>query len=56
MRIGFLVPPAISQDKIPERVYGCTFTYYKQPQLPLLYVAAILEREGHEIDLKDFTG
>ena len=55
MRIGLLVPPAISQDKIPERVYGCTFTYYKQPQLPLLYVASILEREGHEITLKDFT-
>lgn len=55
MRIGLLVPPALSQDKIPERVYGCTFTYYKQPQLPLLYVAAILEQEGHEITLKDFT-
>jgi len=55
MKICFIVPPAISQDKIPERVYGCTFTYYKQPQLPLLYVAAILEQEGHEITLKDFT-
>ncbi len=56
MRIALIVPPAIVQNKIPERVYGCTFTYYKQPQLPLLYVAAILEQEGHGVTFRDFTG
>lgn len=55
MKIGLIVPPAISQDRIPERVYGCTFTYYKQPQLPLLYVGAVLEREGHQVVFRDFT-
>jgi radical SAM superfamily enzyme YgiQ (UPF0313 family) len=56
MKICFIIPPARKTDKVPERVYGCTFTYYKQPELPMLYVAAVLEKDGHLVELKDFTG
>lgn len=55
MNICFVVPPAIDSQKVPERVYGCTFTFYKQPELPVLYAASVLEKEGHEVVLKDFT-
>jgi radical SAM superfamily enzyme YgiQ (UPF0313 family) len=55
MKICLIIPPARAAEKVPERVYGCTFTYYKQPELPMLYVAAVLEREGHAVTLKDFT-
>lgn len=55
MKICLLIPPAKSAAKVPERVYGCTFTYYKQPPLPMLYVAAVLEKGGHGVELKDFT-
>lgn len=55
MKICFIIPPAKDPDKVPERVYGCTFTYYKQPELPVLYAAAVLEREGFPVALKDFT-
>ncbi len=55
MKICFIIPPAKSSNRIPERVYGCTFTYYKQPPLPMLYAAAVLEREGYPVSLKDFT-
>lgn len=55
MKICLLIPPAKEQSKTPERVYGCTFTYYKQPELPMLYVASILEKQGHTVVLQDFT-
>ena len=56
MRVCFLIPPALERGRQPERVYGCTFSVYKQPEIPMLYVAALLEREGHSVILKDFTG
>lgn len=55
MKICLLIPPAKSRDKTPERVYGCTFTYYKQPELPMLYAASVLEKQGHTAMLHDFT-
>lgn len=55
MDICLLIPPARTQDKVPERVYGCTFTYYRQPPLPMLYVASLLEKEGYSIEFRDFT-
>ncbi len=55
MKICLLIPPAKTLDKTPERVYGCTFTYYKQPELPMLYVASVLEKDGHSVVLRDFT-
>ncbi len=54
-RVCLLVPPARSADKVPERVYGCTFTYYRQPELPMLYVASLLEQDGHAVELKDYS-
>lgn len=55
MNICFVVPPAREQHKVPERVYGCTFSYYKQPELPILYAVSVLKQEGHAVLLKDFT-
>ena len=55
MKICLLIPPAKAPDRVPERVYGCTFTYYKQPALPMLYVASVLEQAGHTVVLRDFT-
>ena len=55
MKICLLIPPAKTIDKTPERVYGCTFTYYKQPELPMLYAASMLEKDGHSVALRDFS-
>ena len=55
MKICFIIPPAKSRNKVPERVYGCTFTYYRQPPLPILYAASVLLKEGHTVGLMDFT-
>ena len=56
MKICLLIPPTKQKDKQPERVYGCTFSVYKQPEIPILYVAALLEQAGHAVALNDFTG
>jgi len=55
VKIDLIIPPAKSADRVPERVYGCTFTYYKHPELPMLYVASVLAKAGHEVLFKDFT-
>jgi len=55
MNICFIIPPSIEREKIPERIYGCTFSYYRQPELPMLYIAALLLWEGHEVLFRDFT-
>ncbi|RMG04628.1 MAG: radical SAM protein [Nitrospirae bacterium] len=55
MKITLLVPPPSVRTKVPERVFGCTYSYYSMPQLPLLYVGAVLEKDEHEVKIKDFT-
>ncbi len=55
MKVCFVVPPPKTKDRTPERVYGCTFTYYRQPELPILYAAAVLENDGHTVELHDYT-
>ncbi len=55
MKITFLTPPSKEKDKVPERIYGCSYQIYQQPNLPLLYVAGILQNQRHELDLIDFT-
>jgi len=53
MKITFLIPP-VGKNKIPERIYGCSYQLYPQPELPILYAAAILE-QGNSVDFRDFT-
>lgn len=55
MKICLLIPPSADPRKIPERVYGCTYSYYPQPELPMLYVAARLRQDGHAVTLLDCT-
>jgi radical SAM superfamily enzyme YgiQ (UPF0313 family) len=55
MKICLIIPPAKGGFKIPERIYGCSYNIYPQPDLPLLYVAAALEEKGHEVVYKDFV-
>ncbi len=55
MNICLMIPPSLADHRIPERVYGCTFSVYKQPEIPLLYVAAYLQGAGHSVCVKDFS-
>ena len=56
MKYTFLTPPTASDTYRPaERSAGCTRVVYPIPNLYELTVAAVLEREGHDVRLKSFT-
>lgn len=54
MKITFLIPPPLDGNKPAERVAGCVYGLYPVPNIFVLYVAAILERDGHAIVYEDF--
>jgi len=51
MKILFIIPPA--EKKVVERVFGCSYQLYSQPEIPILYLASIVSE--HDIEFKDFT-
>lgn len=52
MRITFITPPAI-KGRAAERLFGCTFQVYPQPNLVVLYAATILKNKGHDVKVRD---
>lgn len=52
MKITFLIPPAIS-EKAPDRSFGCNYGITFQQPTHILYSAAVLEKEGHEVKFID---
>lgn len=56
LKITFLIPPVFRDDVKPaERSAGCTRIVYPFPNLYELTLAAVLEREGYEVRLRDFV-
>jgi len=56
MNVTFLIPPSFTKDKPAERTAGCTSVVYPMPNIYELTVAAILEREGHQVEYHIATG
>jgi len=52
MKVTFLVPPAVD-GKAPERLFGCNVGVYFQPNIFMLYPAAMLEKQGHAVSVLD---
>ncbi|MBN2585752.1 MAG: radical SAM protein [Candidatus Fermentibacteraceae bacterium] len=48
MRVTFVDSPIQRGERVPERVFGCTYGLYPIPNIFLLYSAATLEKAGHE--------
>lgn len=56
MKITFLIPPVFRDDVKPaERSAGCTRIVYPFPNIYELTVAALFEREGYDVRLRDFV-
>ncbi len=55
MKITFLVPPSLDKELPAERTAGCTRMVYPMPNIYELIVAAVLERDGHEVHYEDFV-
>jgi len=54
LKVVFVVPPPLNKEKIPERLFGCSYTVYSMPDLAILYPASILKERGVEVEI--FTG
>ncbi|MEJ2705708.1 MAG: radical SAM protein [Sedimentisphaerales bacterium] len=54
MKILFLIPPPLDGARAAERIFGCNYAIYYQPNIFMLYPATILERAGHDITYMDF--
>jgi len=48
MKITFLEPPSI-EEKVPERLAGCTYELYHFPDLANLYPLTLLAAAGHDV-------
>ena len=52
MKITFLEPPS-KEDKVPERLAGCTYELYHFPDLANLYPLTMLTEAGHDVGYID---
>lgn len=55
MKVVFVIPPPLKKEKIPERLFGCSYTVYSMPNLAILYPAAVLKEKGIEVEIFDGT-
>lgn len=46
MKVTFFIPPSLNPKRVPERVFGCTYSHYPIPNIFILQVAAIFECVG----------
>lgn len=53
MKVVFVTPPPLKKEKIPERLFGCSYTVYSMPNLAILYPAAVLRKRGIEVKIFD---
>lgn len=54
MKILFLTPPALDGTLPAERIFGCNYGIYSQPNIFILYPATILKLAGHAVTCMDF--
>ncbi|MDD5087032.1 MAG: radical SAM protein [Candidatus Nanoarchaeia archaeon] len=52
MKITFVIPPT-KHGRAAERLFGCTFQVYAQPNLVVLYPATMLKKK-HKVVVRDF--
>lgn len=52
MKITFLMPPAL-KGKAPERIFGCNYGLFYQPNIFILYPSAMLEKKRHKVVVLD---
>ncbi|MBP7216968.1 MAG: cobalamin-dependent protein, partial [Candidatus Omnitrophica bacterium] len=53
MKVLFLIPPVLPGQRVPERVFGCTYGQHPFPVIFVLQVAAVLEQAGIQVQYLD---
>ncbi len=49
MKITYIAPPPEAGKRAAERVAGCAHVIYNVPNIYVLWVAAVLEKDGHQV-------
>ena len=55
MKITFITPPSLNNERPAERTAGCTRILDPMPKIYELTVAAFLEKNGYDVKYKDFV-
>jgi anaerobic magnesium-protoporphyrin IX monomethyl ester cyclase len=55
MKVLFLVPPPMDGKPAAERIFGCNYGIYTQPNIFMLYPATVLKNAGYDVQCKDFS-
>ncbi|MEO0142802.1 MAG: radical SAM protein [candidate division WOR-3 bacterium] len=53
MNVIFLIPPVSKRNRVPERVFGCSYGLYPIPNIFILTFAAILREDGNAVEVID---
>jgi anaerobic magnesium-protoporphyrin IX monomethyl ester cyclase len=54
LKITMLTPPPLDGNRVADRVAGCAYGLYPVPNVFELTVAAVLERDGHDVRYENF--
>ena len=54
MKITLLTPPPLDGNRVADRVAGCAYGLYPVPNVFELTMAAVLERDGHDVRYVNF--
>jgi len=55
MKTVFVIPPPSRKGKVPERLFGCSYTVYSMPNLAILYAASVLKNNNVDVEIFDAT-
>ncbi|MDD5775245.1 MAG: radical SAM protein [Candidatus Omnitrophica bacterium] len=55
MKIAFIVPPSLDTKPPAERIFGCNYGIYPQPNIFILYPATIVKNAGYNVSFLDFA-
>ncbi|MDH4129863.1 MAG: B12-binding domain-containing radical SAM protein [Spirochaetota bacterium] len=55
MKINFLTPPPLDENPPTERIFGCNYGLYSQPNIFVLYPATVLKNAGYNVKVTDLV-
>ena len=55
MKVNFITPPPLDGKMPAERIFGCNYGLYSQPNIFVLYSATVLKNAGHDVKVTDMV-